>query len=94
MYADVAIDIDLGPRLAVPVSSVVYTGTRRIVFLDLGGGQFRPQEVKLGARSDDRVEVTSGLTAGQSIVTEGNFLIAAESRIRSTQFWEDEHGAK
>lgn len=94
MYADVAIDLDLGARLVVPVSAVVYTGPRRLVFLDLGGGQFRPQEVALGARADDMVEVTSGLTAGQQIVTEGNFLIAAESRIRSTQFWEDEHEAK
>lgn len=94
MYTDVAIDLDLGTRLAVPVSAVVYTGPRRLVFLDLGGGKFRPQEVKLGARAADIVEVTSGLTAGQPVVTEGNFLIAAESRIRSTQFWEDEHGAK
>ena len=94
MYADVAIDVDLGSRLAVPVSAVVYTGPRRIVFLDLGGGQFRPQEVKLGARSGDVVEITSGLSAGQAIVTEGNFLIAAESRIRSTKFWEEDHGAR
>jgi Cu(I)/Ag(I) efflux system membrane fusion protein len=90
MYTDVAIDVDLGPRLTVPVSAVVYTGARRVVFLDLGGGQLRPHEVKLGARAGDRLEITSGLSAGQTIVTEGNFLVAAESRIRSTSFWEDE----
>jgi Cu(I)/Ag(I) efflux system membrane fusion protein len=94
MYADVALDIELGPRLAVPVSSVVYTGRRRIVFLDVGGGQFRPQQVTLGARAAELVEITGGLTEGQAIVTEGNFLVAAESRIRSTTFWEDEHGAR
>ncbi len=94
MYADVALDADLGPRIAVPVSAVVYTGPRRLVFLDLGGGQFRPQEVKLGARAGDMVEVVSGLDEGQTVVTEGNFLVAAESRIRSTTFWEDEHGTK
>lgn len=94
MYADVAIDVDLGARLSVPVSAVVYTGTRRIVFLDLGNGQFRPQEVKLGARADDHIEITTGLSEGQTIIAEGNFLIAAESRIRSTTYWEDDHGAK
>lgn len=94
MYADVEIDLELGSRLAVPVSAVVYTGARRLVFLDLGGGQFRPQEVKLGARAGDLVEVTSGVAAGHSIVVEGNFLIAAESRIRSTSFWEDERAGK
>lgn len=94
MYVDVAIDIELGPRLVVPVSAVVYTGPRRLVFIDLGGGQFRPQEVKLGARSGELVEITSGLAQGQTIVAEGNYLVAAESRIRSTAFWEDEHAAK
>lgn len=94
MYTDVAIDVDLGSRLAVPVSAVVYTGPRRLVFLDVGGGQFRPQEVKLGARAGDTVEITRGLSAGQAIVTEGNFLVAAESRIRSTTFWEDERATK
>jgi membrane fusion protein, copper/silver efflux system len=94
MYTDVAIDIDLGPRLAVPVSAVVYTGPRRLVFLSLGGGQYRPQEVTLGARAGDIIEITSGLNMGQTIVTEGNFLIAAESRIRSTTFWEDDDGGK
>jgi Cu(I)/Ag(I) efflux system membrane fusion protein len=91
MYADVAIDVDVGPRLAVPVSAVVYTGTRRIVFVDAGGGQFQPTEVKLGARAGDLIEVASGLIAGQTVVTEGNFLIAAESRLRSSTFWEDAH---
>lgn len=94
MYADVAIDVELGSRLSVPVAAVVYTGPRRIVFLDLGGGRFRPQQVTLGARAGDVVEVVSGVTEGQSVVTEGNFLIAAESRIRSTSYWEDEHGGK
>lgn len=93
MFADVTLAVALGTRLAVPVSAVVYTGPRRIVFLDLGKGQYRPQEVTLGARAGDFVEVTKGLVEGQSVVTEGNFLIAAESRIRSTTYWEDERGA-
>jgi len=34
------------------------------------------------------VEITSGLQAGDLIVSSGNFLIAAESRIRSAgAFW-------
>ena len=91
MYADVAIDVEIGPRLAVPVSAVVYTGPRRIVFVDAGGGQFQPAEVKLGARAGDVIEIASGLRAGQSVVTEGNFLIAAESRLRSSTSAEGDH---
>jgi Cu(I)/Ag(I) efflux system membrane fusion protein len=91
MYANVAFQIELGPRLQIPIDAVVYTGPRRLVFLDIGEGRLRPQEVTLGARSDDKVEVVRGLQEGQTIVTSGNFLVAAESRIRSNaKFWTEE----
>jgi Cu(I)/Ag(I) efflux system membrane fusion protein len=91
MYATVSLEIDLGARLQIPIDAVVYTGPRRLVFVDLGEGRLRPQEVTLGARTDDRVEVLSGLTEGQLLVTSGNFLVAAESRIRSAaKFWSEE----
>lgn len=89
MYANVAIDVDLGERLSVPVSAVVYTGPRRLVFVDLGEGRIRPAEVEVGIKAGDRYEILSGLSAGQRIVTSGNFLIASESRLRSAlDYWE------
>ncbi len=91
MYATVAFQIELGPRLQIAISAVVYTGPRRLVFLDLGEGRLRPQEVTLGARNEDLVEVIRGLREGQTVVASGNFLIAAESRIRSNaKFWTEE----
>jgi Cu(I)/Ag(I) efflux system membrane fusion protein len=88
MYANVELEVDLGPRLQIPIEAVVYTGPRRLVFVDVGEDRIQPQEVTLGARSADLVEVKAGLSEGQLIVTSGNFLIAAESRIRSAaQFW-------
>ncbi len=94
MYANVEIRVDLGPRLQIPTDAVIYTGPRRLVFVDLGEGRFRPQEVTLGARSGEAVEVVAGLRPGDVIVTSGNFLIAAESRIRSAaKLWSDEVGA-
>jgi len=88
MYADVAIEVDRGERLTVPDSAVLYTGPRRLVFVDLGGGRLEPRAVEIGMRSGDRIEIRSGLEAGQSIVTSGTFLIAAESRLKSaTEHW-------
>jgi Cu(I)/Ag(I) efflux system membrane fusion protein len=93
MYATVAFSLALGPRLVVPISAVVYTGPRRIVFVDLGNGALRPQEVAIGARSADLIEITSGLAEGDVVVSSGNFLVAAESRLRSAgALWEDRHG--
>lgn len=89
MYANVFIDVALGERLAVPDSAVVYTGPRRLVFVDRGGGRLEPKVVTLGVHVDGFYEVTSGLMPGDVVVTSGNFLIAAESRIRSAAtYWE------
>jgi Cu(I)/Ag(I) efflux system membrane fusion protein len=82
MYADVAFHRDLGERLLVPASAVIYTGPRRLVFVDLGDGRLKPQEVELGVRGADAFEVLGGLQEGDVVVTSGNFLIAAESRLR------------
>ncbi len=91
MYATVTFALDLGPRLQVPVDAVVYTGPRRLVFVDLGEGRLGPREVTLGVRTDDAVEVLTGLAEGETIVTSGNFLVAAESRIRSAaKLWTEE----
>jgi len=94
MYADVELAVNLGERLVIPSSAVIYTGPRRLVFVDLGEGRLRPQEIEVGVRAGDYVEVTHGLEAGDVVVTSGNFLIAAESRIRSaTGYWGGGHGA-
>lgn len=88
MFATVTFKLPLGERLQIPSSAVVYTGPRRIVFVDLGEGRLVPKDVTIGARSGEIAEVLSGLAAGDVIVTSGNFLVAAESRVRSGALWE------
>ncbi len=93
MYANVVIDVELGERLTVPESAVIYTGTRRLVFVDLGEGRLMPKEVELGLHAERRYEVRSGLRAGEAVVVSGNFLVAAESRIRSAaRYWGADDG--
>jgi Cu(I)/Ag(I) efflux system membrane fusion protein len=93
MYATATFKIPLGPRLVVPSSAVIYTGPRRLVFVDLGEGALRPQEVVIGARSGDVIEIERGLQEGDVVVASGNFLVAAESRVRSAaSVWEDSRG--
>lgn len=83
MAADVVVALDLGERLQVPESAVVYTGPRRLVFVDEGSGRLRPQQVEVGARTATHVEVTKGLSEGDVVVVTGTFLVASESRIRN-----------
>jgi Cu(I)/Ag(I) efflux system membrane fusion protein len=89
MYARVELASELGPRIQVPASAVVYTGPRRLVFVDLGEGRFKPQEIRVGGEADGMFEVLEGLTAGDKVVTSGVFLIAAEARISTaTKYWD------
>ncbi|HEY3215936.1 MAG TPA: efflux RND transporter periplasmic adaptor subunit [Candidatus Eisenbacteria bacterium] len=86
------VDVELGtPRLetlAVPESAVLPTGERFVVFVDLGDGRLAPREVRLGSRSSGYYEVLAGLKTGEVVVTSGNFLVAAESKLRSAaQKW-------
>jgi membrane fusion protein, copper/silver efflux system len=89
MYASVTLGADLGPRVQVPSAAVVYTGPRRLVFVDLGQGRFRPEEVTVGASSNGMYEVLSGLKSGDQVATSGVFLIAAEARISTaSRYWD------
>jgi RND family efflux transporter MFP subunit len=83
MYANVSIEQALGYQLTVPQDAVLNSGTRQVVFVDRGDGHFEPREVMIGQRSDDRIEILSGLKAGDRIVTSGNFLVDSESRLQS-----------
>lgn len=82
-YAQLRLEADLGKRLVVPESAVLYAGDLRIVFLDLGDGRLEPRRVTTGLRTDDLIEVVDGLKAGDVVVSSGNFLIAAESKLKA-----------
>lgn len=82
MYATVVLRRELGERLVVPEEAVLYAGERSFVFLDLGDGRLDPTAVETGLRSRDEVEILSGVREGDAVVTSGNFLVAAESRLK------------
>ncbi len=89
MYANVELGSEMGNRVQVPAAAVVYTGPRRIVFIDLGEGRFKPQEIQVGAEGNGMYEVTAGLEPGDLVATSGTFLIAAEARISTAaKYWE------
>jgi membrane fusion protein, copper/silver efflux system len=84
MYVDAEIETGTPePVLAVPESAVLDSGTRQAVLLDKGEGRFEPREVKLGRRGGGYVEITSGLSEREAVVTSANFLIDAESNLKS-----------
>ena len=69
--------------ITVPRDAVVDTGVQQHVFV-ANGDRFEPRAVMLGVQLADRVEVRSGLEAGERIVAAGVFLLDSESRLRAT----------
>jgi membrane fusion protein, copper/silver efflux system len=70
--------------LTVPVTAVLITGKRNIVYVKTNAsGQFEGRDVTLGTKYDGKYEITSGLREGDTVVTQGGYLIDSESQLRS-----------
>jgi len=85
MYAQVTLS-GLGSKgrvVTVPDSAVIYSGRRELVLVELAEGRYEARVVKLGARTDDYVEIAEGIGEGENVVVSANFLIDAESNLKA-----------
>lgn len=69
--------------LWIPATAVLELGTERVAFVKEGGA-FRPVRVQTGAQSGTLVAITRGLTEGQAIARNAQFLIDSESFVNVT----------
>ena len=83
MFVNVEFGVATAPQLTVPAEAVLDTGDRQTVFVDLGNGYLEPRQVTIGARFEDRVAITSGLSAGERVVASGTFLVDSESQLKA-----------
>jgi len=82
MYGEIS--IDAAPALdvvSIPREALIRTGKTDRVVLALGGGRYRPAEVVAGRETGDRVEIKQGLSAGETVVVSGQFLLDSEASI-------------
>lgn len=70
-------------ELSVPDSAILDSGTRQVVLVQADEGRFEPRTVKIGHQADGFSEVLEGLQDGDKVVTRANFLIDAESNLKS-----------
>ena len=84
MFVNVDLHVSLPPSIAVPVDAVVDHGLKKIVFVERAAGVFEPRPVETGWVFGGRVQIVTGLAAGDRVVVDGTFLLEAESRRRST----------
>ncbi len=83
LFAEVTLLANLGELPLIPEDAVLVSGQKRFVFVDRGEGRLQPVKVRLGYSDGEYVVVREGLSVGDAIVVSGNFLIAAESKLKS-----------
>lgn len=83
MYGTVVIRAAGAPALAIPDSAVIDSGTRRVVLVEKGAGRFEPRAIRTGRRGEGYLEVLEGVSEGEKVVVAANFLIDAESNLKS-----------
>jgi len=83
MYLNVRAKLPLGRQLVIPASAAFHSGTKNLVFVYRGEGNIEPREVELGPQVGDEIVVTTGIKAGEEIVTSANFLIDSEAQLQA-----------
>lgn len=79
MFADVEIVTTvLDNVLLIPDGALQTDGDNQIVFVSLDGNKFEKRVVKLGLEQSGRVQILSGVKAGEKVVTEGSFILKSE----------------
>jgi len=80
MFANVQIITDLHKTsTSIPQSAVLNDGDKTVVFIAEGNG-YKKQQVSVGLQNNDRVEIISGLNAGDKVVVKGNYLLLQQSK--------------
>lgn len=83
MFVSANVTIPLGDSLVVPESSLIDTGSRKVVFVAQKEDTFVKREVVIGQQADGYVQVLSGLQPGETVVTAATFLIDSQTKLGS-----------
>jgi multidrug efflux pump subunit AcrA (membrane-fusion protein) len=62
------------------VNAVQNVNGAPVAFVKTAGGRFEQRLLRLGQRSGDWVEIAEGHNTGDTVVTEGSFLLKSEAR--------------
>lgn len=83
MYAEAVVYTEAKSKvLGVPVQAVIPRDNNNVVFIIDKNNRAQEREVKLGVRNDQYAEITSGLKAGDKVITKGNTLVNKDTLVK------------
>lgn len=84
MFVNAIIKIPLVSAIVVPVTAVMDTGKRQVVWMESSPGMFEPRDVQVGQQTDDKIQILSGLKPGDKVAVSGGYLIDSESQLKGS----------
>ncbi len=94
MFVNAIIKVPLGAAIIVPVTAVMDTGKRQVVWVESSPGMFEPRDVQVGQRTDDKIQILSGIKSGDKVAVSGGYLIDSESQLKGGGGQENMPGMK
>ncbi len=83
MVAYVILKAGVNNTLTLPIDAVIRDGKGASVWVQTGKNIFKNKMVTIGIETNDRVEITSGMSPGEVVVTQGAYLINSEYVFRN-----------
>jgi len=75
MFGSIRILRSNSQGILVPTSAVIREGNSAYIFVDKGNGKYERRNVKLARSFDGSLEIASGISPGDTIVSEGGLLL-------------------
>ena len=82
MFVNAIIKVPLGSAITVPVTAVIDTGKRQVVWVETSAGMFESRDVQVGQRTEEKIQILSGLKTGDKVAVSGGYLIDSESQLK------------
>jgi Cu(I)/Ag(I) efflux system membrane fusion protein len=83
MAAYVILKAGANNTLTLPIDAVIQDSKGASVWVQTGKDVFKNKMVTIGIETNDRVEITSGMSPGEVVVTQGAYLINSEYVFRN-----------
>jgi Cu(I)/Ag(I) efflux system membrane fusion protein len=84
MFVDVTLFTNDKQALTVPSEAIIYYENSPRVVKVIAENKYQPVEVKIGMKSEGKVEVIQGIEAGDDILVSGQFMIDSESNLQAS----------
>ena len=67
--------------ITVPRDAVLMTGSNSVIYIETEPGRFEIRRVTVGPMTDDRAIIVEGISPGETVATQGNFLIDSQMQL-------------